>query len=110
MISAPSTAPNLLQVLEQLALLPGSVLAEIRATPNRRSEEILASLVQAGYLTRFQAQALTRGVGTQLLVNGYLLLEPIGQGATGTVYKARAMQTGALVALKLVPRRHVVNL
>jgi len=103
-------AQTLLQTLEQLALLPAAVLAELRAEPNLRPEEILSVLVEADHLTRFQAQALARGLGAQLFVHRYLLLEPIGQGTTGTVYKARHLDNNALVALKLVPRRHIVNL
>lgn len=110
MASASSaSADSLLVVLEQLALVPAPTLAEIRATPRLRNEDILTALVQTGHLTRFQAQALSRGIGAQLRVNNYVLLEPIGQGATGTVYKARDAG-GQLVALKLVPRRNVVNL
>ncbi|MFQ3592615.1 MAG: serine/threonine-protein kinase [Gemmataceae bacterium] len=111
MTSAPPVSTeSLLQTLEQFALLPVAVLTELRAEPNLRADEILSVLVEAGHLTRFQAQALARGLGAQLFVHRYLLLEPIGQGTTGTVYKARHLDSDALMALKLVPRRNIVNL
>jgi serine/threonine-protein kinase len=100
----------LLETIERLNLLPEETMAELRAVPELREEEMLTALVETGQITRFQSQALARGMGPQLQVNGYLLLEPIGNGATGTVYKALTKATRALVALKLVPRRNVVNL
>ena len=38
--------------------------------------------------------------GTKM--GGYLLLEPIGKGGMGRVYRARQLQTGRIVALKVI--------
>jgi serine/threonine protein kinase len=42
-------------------------------------------------------------------VGDYVLLEPIGEGAMGTVFKGRHIATGAIVAVKLIAARAVAD-
>jgi serine/threonine-protein kinase len=67
----------------------------------------LKRLVKAGYLTRNQAQRaaheMTLLLGEQ--IPGYELLEKLGQGAMGTVYKARQTSMNRLVAVKTLHPR-----
>src|SRR5262245_40750409 len=70
-------------------------------------EALLARLVKAGLLTAGQArraaQELPQRADQQ--IPGYQLLEKLGQGSMGTVYKARQLSMNRLVAVKLLQPR-----
>ena len=71
------------------------------------AEPLLRRLVEAGCLTKSQArrsaQELAALLGQQ--IPGYLLLEKLGQGAMGTVFKARQLSMNRLVAVKVLAAR-----
>ncbi len=64
-------------------------------------------LLGKGHLTDIQARDLARAValesGEKRIVAGYEVLTKLGQGAMGTVFKAKKRETGDLVALKVLP-------
>jgi serine/threonine protein kinase len=60
-------------------------------------------LVRFGALTRYQAAALYQGRGRGLVVGPYVLLDKIGRGGMGIVFKAVHRELQAVVALKLLP-------
>jgi serine/threonine protein kinase len=60
------------------------------------------SLVQAGYLSAYQAGALAQGKAKGLVIGSYLVLDKRGQGGMGVVFKARHRESGQLVALKIL--------
>jgi serine/threonine protein kinase len=64
-------------------------------------------LVQKGLLTPYQLRMLQQGQGKSLVVGNYLLLEPLGGGAMGQVFKARQQQHNRIVALKLIRKERV---
>src|SRR5262249_55598205 len=66
-------------------------------------------LLRRGWLTAWQLQSLQKDQGPSLLVGSYLLLEPLGKGAMGEVYKARQRRLKRLVALKLIHRELLVQ-
>ena len=63
--------------------------------------------VGKGFVTRDQAQELEGAVAFQTgetrLVADYEVISKIGQGGMGTVYKAKRLKDGRLVALKILP-------
>jgi serine/threonine-protein kinase len=81
-----------------------------QAFPNRGAEELATFLVEQKLLTRFQADVLLKGEGSKLVLSIFSLVDVIGTGSMGTVYKARAMKDSEWYAIKIVPRRNVVNL
>jgi serine/threonine protein kinase len=67
------------------------------------AEALARELVRQKKLTRFQAEEIYRGKGKSLVLGNYLLLEPIGAGGMGQVFKARHRRMDRLVAVKLLP-------
>ncbi len=67
-------------------------------------EALLARLTIAGALTVGQAQRAKEELGTLLgqQIPGYHLMEKLGQGAMGVVYKARQASMDRLVAVKVL--------
>jgi len=64
-------------------------------------------LVSKGLLTKDQAQDLANAVAVQTgeasIVAGYQMIAKLGEGGMGAVYKARHVETGQYVALKILP-------
>ncbi len=86
-------------------------LAEfVRKSPAAGPKELAAFLVGQGILTRFQAEYVIEGRIAELTLASYTLIDVIGTGAMGAVYKAKSAKDGGWYAIKVVPRRSVMNL
>jgi hypothetical protein len=67
------------------------------------SEALGRELVRAAKLTRFQALNLCQGKGNNLVMGEYLVLDKIGAGGMGQVFKAQHRRMQRIVALKVLP-------
>lgn len=96
-----------------IRLLPGSGLiteAEVQAfiealPPEQRpqdAQQIARLLVRAKKLTAYQAQEIYKGVGKNLVLGNYVILDKLGQGGMGVVLKAEHKRMKRLVALKVL--------
>ncbi|OAI41714.1 hypothetical protein AYO40_02375 [Planctomycetaceae bacterium SCGC AG-212-D15] len=81
----------------------------LTSSPGAGPEALSEHLVQVGDLSPFQAERLMAGHGQDLVLNEYILIDAIGQGSMGTVYKALNRNDGVMCALKLLPRRSMWN-
>jgi serine/threonine protein kinase len=61
------------------------------------------ALVKSGKLTPYQAAAVYQKKSRGLLIGNYLILDKIGQGGMGMVFKARHRLLGRVGALKILP-------
>ena len=61
------------------------------------------ALIKAGKLTPYQAAAIYQNKSRGLLVGNYLILDKVGQGGMGMVFKARHRKLGRTGALKILP-------
>lgn len=66
--------------------------------------DLAQRLVAAGWLTSFQAEALLEQRPHEVMIGQYEVLERLGAGAMGTVYKARHRRMKRLVAIKVLSR------
>jgi len=67
------------------------------------SAETLAKLlVRQGLLTKYQANALCQGKGKGLVLGNYVILEKLGAGGMGMVFRARHRRMGRVVAVKVL--------
>lgn len=66
-------------------------------------EELAKRLVAAKRITPFQAQSIWRGDGNSLILGDYVLLDKLGQGGMGMVYRAQHRRMQRTVALKVLP-------
>jgi serine/threonine-protein kinase len=67
-------------------------------------------LVQRGWLTNYQADRLLHGRPQDLTLGPYRLLELLGEGGMGQVFKARHQRLNRLEALKIIrPERLLQN-
>jgi serine/threonine protein kinase len=84
-------------------LLPQPEIDQFLAT--RLNEDVFGlanALVTAGILTDFQLDAITQGRAAELRIGNYDVLDRLGAGGMGTVFKARHRRMKRIVALKVL--------
>ncbi|MDW8241994.1 MAG: protein kinase [Thermogemmata sp.] len=77
--------------------------------PRAEAPALAQHLIELGLLTPFQADRLLNGKGQGLVLGPYVLLDAIGSGSMGQVYKASSRNDDKLYAIKVLPRRSMWN-
>ncbi|MBL8795388.1 MAG: protein kinase [Planctomycetia bacterium] len=98
-----STA-GLLEELRRVPVLSGTQRDEAARLSARFADglSLARELVRRRWLSSFQANLLLAGRAASLRFGPYLLLDRLGEGATGQVFKARHTAMQRLVALKVL--------
>jgi serine/threonine protein kinase len=66
-------------------------------------DDVTKLLVKNGKLTDFQATAISQGQQQSLILGEYVLLDILGKGGMGIVFRARHRLMDRIVALKTLP-------
>ncbi|WP_165226573.1 serine/threonine-protein kinase [Aquisphaera insulae] len=105
------TVGDFLATLELSGVLSDSEIRAIRKGVGRNDDPqaVASRLVEGGNLTEFQAGRLLLGKSSGLVFNRYVLLDRIGLGAMGRVFKARHRLMDRVVALKVVLPAHATS-
>jgi serine/threonine protein kinase len=102
------TIRQFVESLSSSNVLSAGDLSSIRSaiTPEQEStaaEEFVRKLVQQGKLTKFQAINLFQGRAKGLVFGEYVVLDKLGAGGMGQVFKAQHRRMKRVVALKVLP-------
>ena len=103
----PISLDEFLKSLTETGILPTQELTSIVSSlPDDRAgvdvEKLAQELVRQQKLTRFQASVIFRRQSRGLRIGDYIVLDKIGSGGMGQVFKAENRKTHELVALKLL--------
>ena len=90
--------------LEDSGILAGDTIKDFippKASP-KDATELARELVRQKKLTKFQAEEVSKGKGKSLVLGNYVLIEQIGAGGMGHVFKAEHRRMKRIVAIKML--------
>jgi serine/threonine protein kinase len=98
------TLPSFVEQLQAFQLLTDAQqhYLSVRGRFFADAQALARELVRRDWLTPYQANQLLLGKGENLVLGPYRLLERLGTGAMGEVFKARHLRMNRLVALKII--------
>jgi serine/threonine-protein kinase len=64
---------------------------------------------QIGWITIYQARKLLSGHCAELMIGHYVVLDKLGEGGMGKVYKAKQLRLNRIVALKVIRPNLIAN-
>ncbi len=82
-----------------------SARRQVLAADATTAEQAAAALVARGVITKYQANRLLEGRRRGLFIDDYRIIELLGCGGMGYLYRAREMKTDWEVALKVLADR-----
>ena len=83
-------------------LVPADEWSPVLASAKGDVRQLAMLLDEKGLLTRFQIREIIAGRGSSLRVGNYDILDRLGAGGMGTVFKARHRRMKRIVALKVL--------
>lgn len=105
----PLTVEQLVYDLVETGVVPAAEIDAVRhaapaRSPESAAQDLARELVKRGKLTPLQASAAYAGKARQLVLGQYLVLDKIGAGGMGQVFKAAHKLMRRTVAIKVLPR------
>jgi serine/threonine-protein kinase len=110
----PVSVDSFLKFLGNSGILSSDDLLRIDAQiPKEKraadAQKLASELVRVNYLTEFQAHVLLLGKPAGLTLGNYVILDKIGAGGMGQVFKAEHRRMKRLVAVKVLPKKGLAN-
>src|ERR1700676_2187644 len=81
----------------------------LNKNPGAEPPALAEFLIGQGILTEFQAERLLQGKTQGFVLGPFTLMDALGTGSMGTVYKAQSKNDGNWYAVKVLPRRSMWN-
>jgi len=106
------TAADFVAALGEFHLLDPAQMEKVHRALQRRPTDpraVAKQLLKQGLLTAYQAELLLEGRGAELVLGEYLLLERLGEGGMGQVFKARHRLMNRTVALKVIRKERLAD-
>lgn len=81
----------------------------LKRHPRAEPPALAEYLVSQKILTAFQSERILQGKTQGLVLGPYILMDAVGSGSMGTVYKAQSKTDNKWYAVKVLPRRSMWN-
>src|SRR5688572_13333674 len=92
-----------LDQLSRFHVVDAAALRELQDRAGSADSSVLArQLIDRGLLTPYQANLLLQGRGVELLLGSYVLMDKLGEGGMGAVFRARNWKLGRITAVKVI--------
>jgi serine/threonine-protein kinase len=95
----------LLDLLRDSGLLQADQVEALARLPEARDPDpnaLARQVFQRGWLTRFQITQIAKGRARDLRIGTYIIMDRLGEGGMGAVFKAQHQHMSRIVALKVI--------
>ncbi|HEX4149487.1 MAG TPA: protein kinase, partial [Pirellulales bacterium] len=100
-----------IDALSQVGLLSPADIETLKAASVDKldvdADPLARELVEQGRLSRYQAAALYQGQAEALMLGNYLVIDKLGAGGMGQVFRAQHRRMDRVVALKVLSKKQV---
>lgn len=105
------TAAHLVELLHSFHLLTPDQARQLDGAAKLPSDPkaLARALVQRDWLTPYQVNQIFGGRVKELVLGSYVLMDKVGEGGMGAVFRARNWKLGRTVALKLIRKEQLEN-
>jgi serine/threonine protein kinase len=105
------TTNRLVEAIRELGLVDAERFDELALLAERHPgvRDLGRQLMQLDLLTPYQVNQVLQGRGQQLLLGPYVLVERLGTGGMGEVFKARHRRLQRIAAVKVVSRARIAH-